>query len=434
MRDNSEIAANIRSQLCRRPICRVRVLFVYFLTLLVSSLAVGNKLLCELHWVESWGAAQQELDKTDSPPSLNDATIRQIVHLSMGGSRLRIRLSNVFGEAPLRIDSVHIARPMSPKGSAIDAATDTVIRFDGQTSLSIPAGSEYVSDAACFEAASLSDLAVTIHITEAPARRTGHSESLATSYVNPGTPTSAPDLPRAKSIDHWFFLAGAQVSANTDAGSIVILGDSITDGHASNPNENRRWPDQLARRIKAASLDRRLAVVNTGIGGNRLLLDGLGPNALARFDRDVLSRASVRYLIILEGVNDLGTSALSGEASKDEHARLVHRIISAYAQMVTRAHAHNIKVLGATLLPYAGTPYYVTDASTEADRRAINNWIKFRGHLDAVIDFDQVMCDVDRRARLSPKYDSGDHIHPSSSGYTAMGDAVALELFYPTRP
>ena len=230
-------------------------------------------------------------------------------------------------------------------------------------------------------------------------------------------------------MDHWYFVAGVDVLSGSAMGSVVALGDSITDGHASTTNGNDRWPDVLARRLQQSGGTRNLGVLNQGIGGNHLLIDGLGPNALARFDRDVLAQPGVRYLIVLEGVNDLGGLTRTGEVSAAEHSALVRRILAAYQQIVVRAHTHGIKVIGATILPYTGSDYYHPGPNSEADRVAVNQWIRARGHFDAVIDFDQATRDPAHPERLLPAYDSGDHLHPSPRGYATMGDSIPLSLF-----
>lgn len=209
----------------------------------------------------------------------------------------------------------------------------------------------------------------------------------------------------------------------------MVLGDSITDGHASTTNGNDRWTDVLAERLQASAATRGIGILNEGIGGNHLLTDGLGPNALARFDRDMLAQPGIRWLIVFEGVNDLGGLALRGEVPAVAHARLVHRMEGAYEQMILRAHAHGIRVIGATITPYMGSDYYHPGPSNEADRQAINAWIRAPGHFDAVLDFDKAMRDPSQPERLRPAYDCGDHLHPSPAGYQAMGDAVPLSLF-----
>ena len=382
-------------------------------------------------WIGSWAASQQipepgnALDSND----LRDATLRQIVHLSVGGKRLRVHLSNAFGTEPLRLTSVHIARPLSPSEAKIDVATDKALTFSGKSDVVVPAGAEYFSDSLDYPVAPLSDLAITLHLNLPPEQQTGHPGSRATSYLVHGDTVAAPDLPDAKKIEHWYWISGVDVNAVKHSAAIVVMGDSITDGRGATTNGNDRWPDVLATKLQANGKTKALAILNQGIGGNHLLTDGLGPNALARFDRDVLAQATVRYLIVLEGVNDLGRLAQQGETARADHEALVQQLIGAYEQIIARAHAHGIKVIGATILPYVGAENYHPGPANEADRLAVNQWIRHAGHFDAVIDFDKVMADPAHPDRLLPTYDCGDHLHPSAAGYRAMGEAVPVALF-----
>ena len=382
------------------------------------------------HWVGSWAASQQvpETQNLLDTEAMRDATLRQIVHLSVGCDRLRVRMSNAFGTAPLHLTAVHVARPVSAASATIDAGSDTAVTFHGAPDVTIPAGAEYLSDAVVFPVAALSNLAITFHVDQPPTGETGHPGSRATSYVVHGDMVSAVSLPDAKMVDHWYQISGVDVVGPEKAAAVVTLGDSITDGHGATTNGNDRWPDVLAARMQADKSTRANGVLNEGIGGNRLLLDGLGPNALARFDRDVLAQTAVRAVIVLEGVNDLGTLTRDHDAPAEEHAALVSRIEAAYTQMIERAHAHGIRVIGATILPFAGSGYYHPGPESEADRQAVNAWIRGAGHFDGVVDFDKLTRDPAHPDRLLPAYDSGDHLHPSPVGYKAMGDAVPLKL------
>ncbi len=382
------------------------------------------------HWVGSWAAAQQlpEPQNALAPADLHDATLRQVVRLSAGGNRIRLRLSNAFGAQPLVIDRVHVARALSPATARIDPASDKAVTFNGAASVTIPAGASYLSDPVAMAAAPLSVLTVSLHLPEAPDRQTSHPGSRSTSYIAHGSQSAAADLPGAQKVEHWYQLAGIEVEALAGAGAVVTLGDSITDGHGATTNGNDRWTDKLAERLQASPATRSLSVLNEGIGGNRLLLDGLGPNALARFDRDVLAQPGVRTVVLLEGVNDLGTLTRDAPVLPEGHAALVAHIIDAYRQIIERAHAAGVKVIGATILPYAGSAYYHPDAANEADRQAVNRWIREPGHFDAMVDFDRVTRDLAHPDRLRPDFDSGDHLHPSPAGYKAMADAVPLAL------
>jgi lysophospholipase L1-like esterase len=230
-------------------------------------------------------------------------------------------------------------------------------------------------------------------------------------------------------VDHWYQVSEIDVLSRPGAASVIALGDSITDGHGATTNGNDRWTDVLAARLQASARTRNIGVSNQGIGGNHLLTDGLGPNALSRFDRDVLAPAGVRWLIVFEGVNDLGGLARNGEVSPAEHASLVERVLAAYRQIVVRAHEHGIRVLGSTITPYVGSGYYHPGPLSETDRQAVNRWIRNPGNFDAVIDFDKVMADPQQPERMLPAFDCGDHLHPSPAGYKAMGEAIPLELF-----
>jgi lysophospholipase L1-like esterase len=382
-------------------------------------------------WVASWGAAQQIPEPQNALPAadLTDATVRQVFHLSVGGPALRVHVSNAFGTAALRFTSVHVARPLSPSAAAIDPASDRTLRFAGSVEVTVPPGAEFVSDPVDYAVAPLSDVAVTFHLDTPPSTEAGHPGSRATSYYEPGDAVSAPALADAKRVDHWYQVSEIDVLGAPGAASVVALGDSITDGHGATTNGNDRWTDVLARRLQASPRTRSIGVVNQGIGGNHLLTDGLGPNVLARLDRDVLAPEAVKWVIVFEGVNDLGGLAQNGEVTPEAHAARVQSVIAAYQQIILRAHAHGLRVYGVTVTPYAGSDYYHPGPLSEADRQAVNQWIRATGHFDAVIDFDAVVRDPAHTDRLLPAYDCGDHLHPSPAGYKAMGEAIPLALF-----
>ncbi len=376
----------------------------------------------QTHWVASWTAAQQLAEPQNSlaADDLHDATLRQIVHLSLGGTHLRVRISNRFGTEPLHFTAIHIARPVTTTSAKIVDGTDKPLTFSGKPDVIVPAGADYLSDPLDFATTPLSDLAISIYLEQPPSQQTGHPGSRATSYLVHGNQVAAADLPNAKTFEHWYFIAGIEVAAAPTSAAVVALGDSITDGHGATTNGNDRWPDILAKRLQANADTANVAVVNAGIGGNRLLLDSLGPNALARFDHDVLAPAGARYLIVLEGVNDLGMMSREGDRPRAEHDAMVHRITAAYEQMIARAHAQGIRAIGATILPFVGSEFYHPGAEIEADRQAINQWIRTPGHFDAVVDFDMVTRDPQHPDRLLAAVDSGDHLHPSPAGYAAM--------------
>jgi lysophospholipase L1-like esterase len=382
-------------------------------------------------WISTWGASQQipEPQNALAPDYLRDATVRQIFHLSVGGPQVRVHLSNAFGIVPLRFTSVHIARPVASGSSAIDPASDKPFMFAGKPDVVIPPGAEFVSDPIDYPVAPLSDLTVTFHLDEPPAYETTHPGSRETTYYVHGDMVSAPDLPQAQHVEHWYQVTEIDVPAEPGAGVVVALGDSITDGHATTTNGNDRWTDVLAARLQASPATRNIGVSNQGIGGNHILTDGLGPNVLARFDRDVLAPAGVHWLIVFEGVNDLGSLSRMPNAPPAAHEELVQRIIAAYRQIIDRAHDHGLRVYGATITPFLGSGYYHPGPLIEQDRRQVNDWIRAAGHFDAVIDFDAVVRDPAHPDQLLPAYDCGDHLHPGPAGYKAMGEAVPLTLF-----
>ena len=382
-------------------------------------------------WVSVWASAQMipgadsALSQTDSV----DATLRQTIHIAKGGKSIRLRLSNVMGTAPLQLQSVHVAHAAATGSSAIDTASDHPVTFGGQSDILIPAGADYISDPVNITVADQSTLAISLHVTEMPKQQTGHPGSRSTSWLVHGNHVSDADLAKnqdgAQKFDHWFIISGLDIDTGSATRAVVAFGDSITDGYGITPNSDSRWPDFLAARLN----DKPVSVLNAGIGGNRLLLDGLGPNAEARFDRDILSQSGVKYMLVLEGVNDLGMLTREAPVSAEDHSRLVARIKGAFLQMITKAHSHGLKIYAGTITPFMGMDYYHPDALNEADRQAVNEWIRTSGAFDAVIDFDAALRDPAMTSRLLSAYDSGDHLHPSSAGYKAMAEAISLNLF-----
>ena len=373
-------------------------------------------------WVGTWACSPQLADASSEPPApgFADVTLRQIVHVSIGGSKIRVRFSNAFGKSALTISSAHVAKAAG--GSVIKAGTDQPLSFDEESSVTIPAGALAYSDPLEFDLSPLSDLAVTIYLKNAPDGVTTHSGSRATSYFTSGDAVSLNELPSAETADHWYFLNGVDVAGSNSSRAVVILGDSITDGRNSTTNGNGRWPDVLARRLRVIKRTTDIGVLNEGIGGNRLLHDGLGPNALSRLDRDVLTQTGVGWLVVFEGVNDIGACK-----SPCDLASVAKDMIKAYRQIIVRAHSHDIRVYGATITPFGGSFYATPEA--ERARQAVNLWIRTSGWFDAVLDFDAVTRDPQHPASLSAEADSGDHLHPADGGYRIMGDAIDLKLF-----
>jgi len=397
-----------------------------FLTLLLSASLAFAANPTDRKWVASWVSAQQLVEPHNLPPApgLADRTLRQIIQPSLAGNRLRLAFSNAYGEAPVRITAVHVAR--SAGGSAIVADTDTALTFNGSPSVTILPGTMMFTDDVAFDVAPFVNLAVSIHIADIPQNITGHPGSRTGSFIVPGDAVAAADFTDAVRTERWYLLASLEVFADARSSAIVVIGDSITDGRGSTTDQNNRWPNLLARRLHANPATAHISVLNQGAGGGRVLRDGLGTSALGRFDRDVIAIPGVRWLIIFKGVNDLGT-AVGARANGQPHATAAD-LIAAYRQMITRAHAHGIKVIGATIMPFAGFTSYDTPES-EADRQAVNDWIRNSGAFDGVIDFDAITRDPENPSRLSSAVDGGDHLHPSADGYRLMADAIDLSLF-----
>jgi lysophospholipase L1-like esterase len=346
-------------------------------------------------------------------------TLRQALRVSIGGSRLRVRWSNEYGQAAMVIRAARLARSFG--GGAIDPATDRALTFGGAPGVSIPAGHVAVSDPVAFELDSMADVALTVSFGDVPGELTGHPGSRTTSYIQPGNTVSAPSMAAGVETEHWYAVTGIDVVAPA-AAAVAVLGNSITDGRGSTTNGNDRWPDMLSRRLRATPAIRQVAVLNLGTGGNCVLRACLGPAGVGRYQRDILDQAGVRWVIVLEGVNDIGGAR--GAAASDSVARA---LIAAYQQMVEEAHARGLRIYGATILPFGGNGY--SSPEHEAARTTVNQWIRTRGVFDAVIDFDTVLRDPGDPTRLRPEADTGDHLHPNALGYRLMGEAVPLTLF-----
>jgi len=400
-----------------------------FLLLLALLLAAPLRAGAPEGWIAAWASAQMEPAGDQVVPAdwLEDATLRQVARVGIAGPRLRVRLSNAHGTEPLAIGGATIARSAGNETARIDPGSLEVLTFGGNQATVIPAGAEVWSDPVELAVKAGADLAVSLYLPKAPARPTGHPGSRATSYFAPGNQASAETLPTDRTAPRWLILAGIEVFA-PEARAVAVFGDSITDGFGVQPDTNLRWTDHLAVRLQADPELGQVAVLNAGIGGNRLLLDGLGPNALARFDRDVRSQPGVTHVIVLEGVNDLGVLTRDGPVPPAQHAALVEQAIEALRQIVLRARTRGIVAIGGTIMPFGASAYYHPPAETEADRQAINAWIRVPDNFDAVIDFDAAMRDPENPSRLNPALDSGDGLHPSLEGYRAMAAAVPLEL------
>jgi lysophospholipase L1-like esterase len=387
--------------------------------LLIPSIATTAQ--AEDHWVGTWSAAPVSANNSDSRFS-DDTTLREIAHVSIGGSSLRIVLSNAFGTETLKIGGASVA--LAGTGSSIKG-TSVPALFHGQPAVDIPAGAEVVSDPIVLSLPPLSDLAVTIFVPgQTIGTITRHSFANNTNYAVAGDQLTSTDFAGATPLDTWPFLKTVEVLAPANAAAIVAFGDSITDGSHSTPDKNMRWPDVLARRLQADKKTANFAVLNEGIGGNRLLHDVAGPNALARFDRDVLDQSGVKYLIILEGINDIGHAY---DPAKPYDVITEQQLEMALTQLIDRAHAHGIKVIGATLTPYVGAKYQSDQG--EKVREAENDFILRSGKFDGTIDFAKATADSTDPTRFAASAGSSDNLHPGDSGYQAMGDAIDLKLF-----
>ena len=370
-------------------------------------------------WIGTWATAPLAEPAEKEKLPLAGATLRQIVHVSVGGDTLRLRISNAFGETPLVLRGAHLA--LAAAGGATQPGSDHALTFAGQAGVTIPAHASYLSDPIDFPLAPQGDVAISLLCERVPVTLTMHGGSRTTSYLQTGDALAATALPDATKFTRWYFINGLDVvSAAPDAAAIVILGDSITDGYGTTTDGNDRWTDTLTRRLQQQKNAPPTGVLNLGIGGNRLLRDGLGPNALARFDRDVLGQAGARWLLVFEGINDIGTR-LEARQHGGDHASAAD-LIAAFNQIIDRAHAAGLRVIGATITPYRGAQSYFSPDG-EADRQTINRWIRTSGRCDAVVDFDAALRDPAQPDRLMPEFDH-DHLHPSLAGYRKLAETV----------
>ncbi len=347
-----------------------------------------------------------------------------IVRTSVGGSVLRVQLSNTFGPAPLSVGAAHIA--LRDKGSSIVTSSDHALTFSGQPSIVIPAGAQALSDPVDMHVGPLAYLTISVYISGKAVDPTDHLTGLHTTYVSgPGDFTGSVSITPVRTSESWYWISAVDVLAPAKTGVIVAFGDSITDGATSTPDTDSSWPSQLADRIqKNKSTAGKWAVVNEGISGNQLLSDGMGKAALARLDRDVFSLTGVKWIIVLEGINDIGLSSFMHNPADKVTAR---QLIDAQKQIIARAHLRGIKVMGATLTPFKGASYYSPQG--EKTREAVNHWILTSGAFDATVDFDKVVEDPGHPEEIRPSWNIRDHLHPNDQGYKAMADAINLSAF-----
>lgn len=380
------------------------------------------------HWVATWTASPQSADfaTAPTPASFSNQTIRMVVHASIGGNRVRVRLTNELGTQPLVIGAAHVA--LQSSGSSTVAGSDRPLTFSGQSSITIPKGAPMLSDPVDLRVPALGNVVVTIYLPQPTPNTTFHALGQQTTWISAGgDSTGATLFPTATTTTSWYLLSALEVRAPTHSVAVATLGDSITDGYASTVDANRRWPNLLAERLQQSRRFDDVAVVDQGISGNRVLHDAIGPNALSRVDRDVLATSGVAFVTLLEGINDIG---FSGAFNLPGEAVTAADIIAGYRQIIARVHAQGLLIYGATLTPFEGTvfPGYYS-APGEAKREAVNAWIRTSGAFDAVIDFDRAVRDPSHPTRMLPAFDSGDHLHPNDTGYRAMANAIDLRLF-----
>jgi lysophospholipase L1-like esterase len=397
-------------------------------------------------WIGTWAAAPQPF-LPGGLQTFRNQTLRLIVHTSAGGTKARIRISNTYGDRPLLIGGAHVARRAA--AAAIDPASDRTLLFHGHSTTTVPARTMVVSDPVELDVPPLSDLAISLFLPDTAAATTTHILARQTSYVSPdgGDFTGTVSFPVAKAIGSWPFLSGVDVEASPRGQAIVAFGSSLTDGDGSTKDANRRWPDVLAERLqKDVGGQAEVGVLNEGIIGNRLLKDSpqqpelgfggaLGEAGLARFERDVLAQAGVKYVIVGVGINDI---VFPGSLTPLTESVSAESIISGYRELVARAHERGIRVIGTTNPPFENAflilaetapPVTFYTPEKEAVRQKVNAWIRSSANFDAVVDLDEVLRDPSRPTRLLPTYDSGDHLHPNDAGCIAEAGAIPLALF-----
>lgn len=392
------------------------------------------------HWVCAWSTAVHSpvvFPGMPPPLTLDNQTIREIVRPTIEGERLRVRFSNELGTAPLALGSAHIA--LVRDNGSIVPGSDRPLTFDGKTAVQVPAGAPMLSDPVDMKVSAFANIAISIYVPKEITPSSFHLLGQRPTYISgPGDFTGVEDIPNAKTTHSWYLLSDLEFWVPNQTTAIVTLGDSITDGFGAARGEYQDWPDQLADRLAQAKGSPTLAVDNEGIGGNRILYDGAGVSALARFDRDVLARPGVTEMILLEGINDIGWPNMkprpmnNGSMRKNPFAGQVvtaNDLILGMKQIIERAHAHGIRVFGATMTPYEGADYFTAEG--EKVREAVNDWIRTGGAFDGVFDFDAAVRDPNHPQKFRDDYQSGDHLHPNASGYSAMAAAIDIGKLQP---
>lgn len=374
-------------------------------------------------WVGSWASSPMAAIGGFSARPFAGVTLREIAHISAGGPRIRVRLTNAFGTDPLTIVDAHVA--LSAGGSKIQENTDHALTFGGATTVRVPAGAELYSDPVDFSVAPQTDVVVSFFVPAQVMRsETFHAFAAQENWIANGDVAASLDLTEPTKITSWYFFDGIDVASVPDSRAVVALGDSITDGAHSTYNANHRWPDVLAARLQQDKSLQHVSVLNQGIGGNRVLNDVAGPNALARLDRDVLAQDGAKYVIVLESINDIGRLARLTSPDDEITAQQLELGLS---QIAEAAHQHGMKAYGATLTPYKGANYY--SETGEKVREAVNDWIRTSNVFDGVADFDKATRDSQDPLQFDARYDSGDHLHPNDAGYQAMANSIDLGLF-----
>ena len=373
------------------------------------------------HWVATWATAEQVVEPHNCPPApgLENNSIRQIVQTSISGKVVRVKFSNEFSQGPVTINAAEIAQAATAGASSdIVAGTEVSLTFNGSKSVTIQPGQLVTSDPVKFPMGTRQNVAITMHLGEASSTSvTGHPGSRTDSYLIEG---QGSDFTNAVKTAHWYIINAIEIQAEKKARAIVVLGNSITDGRGSTTNEQNRWTDNLSRRLLANKKTSRVSVLNMGLGGNCILQGGLGPTGKSRYPRDLFQQEGVKYIILFEGVNDLG--------GRGDAIAKANQIQEVYKQIIAEAHERGIKVYGASVMQFKGNNYY--SENHEAGRQQLNQWIRASGYFDGVIDFDAAMGNPDDPAQLNPKYlFENDYLHPNAEGYVTMGDCIDLKLF-----